>query len=432
MHLSAIRVVQAVAWYPPGHVGGTEVYLSGLVGALHRSGIASTVLVPSGGAPYRHGGVSVETYPDYDLEAFTRRLTLHQGAIYHQHSWTGGCGPRHLEAARALGMSTVLTVHVPGVVCLRGDMMHLGRTPCDARIDPVRCGACRAHGQGLPVPLGRLLGRVPRGIAARMRRLPARLGTILGQREIGEAKRSEFCEMLAAADRVVVVCRWLHDAFAANGADVERVILSRQGVDDALAAALVASADTGGPLRLLYLGRFDRGKGVDVAVEAVRRCSDPNLELTVHTPEPAADQASYVRAVRARAARDPRIRFEPAVSRDRLPAVLARHDALLVPSRWLETGPLVVLEAQAAGLPVLGSALGGIAELAEPDAGDVLLPVDDVAAWSHAISRLAAAKAGAGLNRLGRPVRTMSAAAQDMAALYAGLVATFDRPARCA
>jgi hypothetical protein len=58
--------------------------------------------------------------------------------------------------------------------------------------------------------------------------------------------------------------------------------------------------------------------------------------------------------------------------------------------------------------------------------------VDDVAAWSHAVSRLAAAKAGAGLNRLGRPVRTMSAAAQDMAALYAGLVATFDRPARCA
>jgi glycosyltransferase involved in cell wall biosynthesis len=41
---------------------------------------------------------------------------------------------------------------------------------------------------------------------------------------------------------------------------------------------------------------------------------------------------------------------------------LARHDACLVPSVWLETGPLAVYEAMAAGLPVIGSRLGCIDE----------------------------------------------------------------------
>ena len=42
---------------------------------------------------------------------------------------------------------------------------------------------------------------------------------------------------------------------------------------------------------------------------------------------------------------------------------IRKYDALVVPSVWLETGPLVVLEAFAAGVPVIGSRLGGIAEM---------------------------------------------------------------------
>ena len=46
--------------------------------------------------------------------------------------------------------------------------------------------------------------------------------------------------------------------------------------------------------------------------------------------------------------------------------MLAGFDMLAVPSQWQETGPLVVFEAQALGVPVLGSDLGGIAELITP------------------------------------------------------------------
>ena len=100
---------------------------------------------------------------------------------------------------------------------------------------------------------------------------------------------------------------------------------------------------------------------------------------------------------------------------------MARHDALVVPSLWLETGPLVVLEAQAAGLYVMGSRLGGIAELVGDGAGGELVEAGSVRAWTAAIARLAERRASGALPRRPREVRTMAAAAAEMAELYRSL-----------
>jgi glycosyltransferase involved in cell wall biosynthesis len=100
---------------------------------------------------------------------------------------------------------------------------------------------------------------------------------------------------------------------------------------------------------------------------------------------------------------------------------MAEGDVLMVPSISLETGPLTVLEAQAAGLFVLGSRRGGIAELVdETDAGE-LVEAGDVVAWTAAIARLAERKARGNLPRHTGPVRTMAMAAQEMAELYRSL-----------
>ena len=63
------------------------------------------------------------------------------------------------------------------------------------------------------------------------------------------------------------------------------------------------------------------------------------------------------------ASNDHRVRFLDAIPLGEIVSVLAQYDILVVPSQWLETGPLVVYEAFSAGIPVLGSRLGGIAEL---------------------------------------------------------------------
>jgi glycosyltransferase involved in cell wall biosynthesis len=67
----------------------------------------------------------------------------------------------------------------------------------------------------------------------------------------------------------------------------------------------------------------------------------------------------------------------------------AAIDMLAAPTLVTETFGRVSIEAQASGVPVLCSNLGGLPETMEPDVTGMLLPVGDVAAWRDTILDLA-------------------------------------------
>lgn len=103
---------------------------------------------------------------------------------------------------------------------------------------------------------------------------------------------------------------------------------------------------------------------------------------------------------------------------------LKGYDGLLVPSQWMETGPLVVLEAFAAGVPVVGSDLGGIAEWVTHER-DGLLVTGELREWlgSQALRRLVSEpellpKLRAGI----RPPRSMREVAEEVRAVYEELL----------
>jgi glycosyltransferase involved in cell wall biosynthesis len=439
------RILQVSGWYPPYRLGGTEVYLEGLISALRPMGVASAVLVPRVGSMperYAHLGTSVETYrvnekveatefrwgvPHQEFELFRQKLKGHREAIYHQHSWTRGCGPHHLQAARDLGMRTVVTVHVPSNICLRGTMLRFGKVACDGQVSDQICGACCAQGKGMPTAVARTIAMLPLAAAKIVRRRETRLATALSARALGAEKLEQLREMFANSDRIVAVCGWLHEALLANGIPANKLVLSRQGVSDSFFEAVRTAPRSlpvpGSPLRLLYLGRLDPVKGLDVVVRAIRSLpADFMVSLTVfaHHGGTPVEQA-YEAGVRALAGSDARIEFKAPVDRDEVASVMLRHDAIVVPSVWLETGPLVVLEAMAAGLFVLGSRRGGVAELVgESDAGD-LVEATDVDAWARAIARLAGRHSQAKQPVQSRRVRTMATVAAEMADLYRSL-----------
>jgi len=116
---------------------------------------------------------------------------------------------------------------------------------------------------------------------------------------------------------------------------------------------------------------------------------------------------------------DPRIRVFPPIPHREVAAFLSGLDVLAVPSQWLETGPLVVLEAFASGVPIVGSDLGGISELVSHDRNGLLVPHDNVTAWTEAMVRLATDSGLAERLRQGiGQARTMSDVARDTVALY--------------
>jgi glycosyltransferase involved in cell wall biosynthesis len=111
------------------------------------------------------------------------------------------------------------------------------------------------------------------------------------------------------------------------------------------------------------------------------------------------------------------------VSSSEVVNTLRNYHALLVPSRGLETGPLVMLEAFAAGIPVVGSRLGGIAEWVTHQENGLLVNAPTATAWCDALKRLTMEpELIAELTRGVRAPRSMSEVAAETQAIYAELL----------
>ncbi|HZY55320.1 MAG TPA: glycosyltransferase, partial [Reyranella sp.] len=116
--------------------------------------------------------------------------------------------------------------------------------------------------------------------------------------------------------------------------------------------------------------------------------------------------------------------FCGSISRKEVPDFLRSIDVLAVPSNYMETGPLVVLEAHAFGVPVMGADLGGISERIRDGVDGWLLPFDDSAAWAATIQQIVLDREKlAQIASNIEPCRTMGDVASEMAALYRQILA---------
>ena len=417
-----MRVAHAVGWYYPESQGGSEVYVRELCRELGKLGVPCSVLAPQDGkdeARYWIDGVEVLRYPVYEAgekvgqaapKPSRRRADRHGGFerfetmlqecgadVLHLHSLSYGCGVPHHQHARERGLRPVTTVHVPGAVCVRGTMMRLGVEACDGVIDEVRCGECWLTARGAPYPLARAATRLLQlggGAAGRLgERIPGRAGTAAAALGHAARKRGELHALAESSQRVVAVCEWLIDALRGNGVPEEKLVLCRQGVAAIDATRFGSTAQEAAPLRIGYFGRADVIKGVDVLLRAVTSRPELALSLTLYAIAKNDEERLELERLRGLAHGDARIAFVPPVPAEQVREAMRACHVIAAPSRWLETGPLVAMEALAAGVPVLGSDLGGLAELIEPGVTGWLLAHDDVQAWSRQLAALATAPA---------------------------------------
>ena len=138
--------------------------------------------------------------------------------------------------------------------------------------------------------------------------------------------------------------------------------------------------ETRGPVRVLFVGRMDPNKGVDLAVDAVAALQAEGLQVSItvvggrwfygHGHEAEDPYFCELRAKMEAA----RATYLGHVTRDHIAEVFREHDIVCVLSRSNEPFGLVVLEAMASGCAVVASnrgglpeASGGAAMLVDPD-----------------------------------------------------------------
>jgi D-inositol-3-phosphate glycosyltransferase len=236
---------------------------------------------------------------------------------------------------------------------------------------------------------------------------------------LGEA--SEPPTRLAAEERVIAEADRLVAATPAEAsqlvglyrADAERVRVVPPGVDHALffprpRDAARSGLHLTGIRLLLFVGRLQAHKGPDVAVRALAEAialdpsgtSDVALGI-VGGPSGSGHGADVARLIDLAAALGigDRVMFFPPQPQARLAEFYAAAEMLLVPSRSESFG-LVALEAQASGIPVVASAVGGLRYIVDDGVTGFLVDGHDPADHAERVLALLADRAEA--ERMGR------------------------------
>lgn len=137
-------------------------------------------------------------------------------------------------------------------------------------------------------------------------------------------------------------------------------------------------------LRLMYVGRLHPQKGVEVALEAVRRLPPGKVSVRI------VGGGQIEAELRREYGREPWCSFTGHIAPEAVANEMVDADVLLVPSVWAENLPGVAIQALGLGIPVLGSEIGGIPELVKDGVNGKLLPPGDVDAWHRAMAYLLA------------------------------------------
>jgi glycosyltransferase involved in cell wall biosynthesis len=250
--------------------------------------------------------------------------------------------PAVLTAAAAEGASVVMTLHNYRLLCLPSTFMRDGRV-CEDCLDR------------LPWP-----GIVHRCYRDSLLASSAVAGSLTLHRALGTLDHVRLYLAVSNFVREKYLLAGFPSARVAVKPNFVHPLSRRQGAGD----------------YFLFLGRLSREKGVSTLIDVARQSP---LPIVV-----AGDGPERSLLLDAPTSVDYRGNLRP----DELPPLLGRARALLLPSISYEGAPRVVLEAYAAGVPVVASRIGALPELVEDGESGLLVTPNDVSEWRAALERL--------------------------------------------
>lgn len=436
-----LRILIIVHGYPPQQTGGAERRAARTAGVLSRRGHEVRVLTVG-------SQVDLPDHLDWDDAeqdgVLVRRIELGfpTDRSGFQASYDNPLSERAVEALladwrpdlahlfsgylmSASIVSAVKRLDIPLVIsltdywwfCHRITLTRTSGEICSGP-EPAQCARCQAEAYRrfrVPARIAPAAADAVWSRADRWQQLGARLGK---PAQIERAK--QLTMMLRQADALVAPSHFLADFYVQHGAPLERLVVQRQGVE--LTSCIPRKpSDT---LRIGYLGQIKHHKGVDILLDAwIQLTGDRPRSLTLYGAS--TGEADYGNRITKRVARDPRISWPGEYRGNEVWRILSELDVIVVPSRWVENSPNTILEAQAVGVPVVGSNLGGVAELIDHDRNGLLFEAGSAVDLSRQLQRLIdEANLVDHLRQHRLPARSVAQEVDDLTAVYQRCVDT--------
>lgn len=363
-----MHVMLCYSIYPPIQAGGAELIVSYLAEGLADRGHRVTVVSTCGPEmePYpieRRNGVEViRFFPDNQYWLFARegRRGIEKVRWHLRDAWNRASGRRLQQILREYQPDVM---HSHGV---EGFSPVLWRTAKSQGIPLIHT----AHDYYMVCPRAMLLTR--RQTVCTTPALPCRL------------RAAWYSRCATAIDLFCSPSQFLLDLHLKHGLSARSSAVVSNGIPVRPRPA-APRLKRRGPLRVLFAGRLTAEKGIRVALAAMRQLPQ-NFPICLTI----AGKGALEVEVREAAAADARISYVGYLSGEEKDAAFTNADCLLLPSLWYENAPVVIIEAAAYALPVIGSRLGAIPEFIEDGRNGLLFEAGNPASLVEAIRRLAA------------------------------------------
>lgn len=310
--------------------------------------------VKFGGSPVNLLRAAARTMGYGDINgSFKKILHDFNPDVVHLNNIHSYLSPRLAQLARRHGAKVVWTLHdykllCPGYSCLR---------------DGKPCEECFTSKK--PVLTHRCMkGSLPASAIAWM-----------------EALKWNRKSLERAVDTFICPSGFMNEAMKRGGFDPAKLVTICNFVDPVKLASLPSPEEVGSRERhgYCYIGRLSREKGVDTLLEAA---STLPHDLYIAGDGPLGPE------LRAKYGSLPHIHFLGHLQAKEVAELLLNSRFSIIASECNENNPLGVIESLCAGTPVVGTNMGGIPELIDPDTG-IIAPAGDAKALAKAIDEAA-------------------------------------------
>jgi glycosyltransferase involved in cell wall biosynthesis len=378
-----LKIIHVLNYFLPYQTGGTEVYAWSLSKCLQELGFDVSILIPNYGSEvndtYDYDGLTIVRYaepslPDRALimgrklpagiKNFTAYLESQRPDIVHFHEIAGsnGISVAHFEAAKSTGTKVVFTMHLADNTCSTGTLMYKEKSPCDGIIDEIKCARCVLTRKtnsyiktALLLPPSRLLFATGINPVSWQNSIGTALSVPFQIRQL--KKRVKRIE--ASCDKIIPITKWYHNILLKNGIAANKMEVILQALPKEVGDSLSAKRPPALPLRIIFVGRLSKLKGIDLLTNVVKHFTAEQIQLDIYGSP---TEKEFVQECKTHTASFKHIRWMGTVDQSDVVRIISDHDVLILPSTFSEMSPLVIQEAFAAGVPVIGSNVYGIAE----------------------------------------------------------------------
>ncbi len=377
-----MNILQVVHGFAPEFIGGTESYVQRLSKEILAAGHSCSVFAGSGEETENTviteslvDGLSVlrlcrnDRFRDQwfasasaDAEhSYIQVLQRLQPDLIHIHHWTRLCRSL-VRAATYSGIPAVVTLHDVWTTCLRGDRL-LGSDLCS---DPLIAATCASCAGGLPHHSSGELAQEGRFFLRDLRH-----------------------ELLCATKIMtptLALAEFIKEALGCDELEIEKRSLPVPS-SDLQGGRRDDSPDK--PLRIVYWGHLDPGKGGLLLAEAVTRLASENRRVTLDLYGDSISNAfrEQVRNELLGADCSGSVVFHGAFRPTEIDS--SRYDVAVFPSFYFESHSFVVDEAWSLGLPVVLPNRGAFPErLHDQGGGGVLFEAGDASDLARTLASL--------------------------------------------